>query len=178
MTVSKRSYDFSETEYLKVGRLAADRDAFLLLFEVARAATPLNLAKLCGRFRAGPEVVDEVFSELAALGMCSRQSGSYLTTPFGESVIALMEDVANEFRPQPEVPKTQACSVFVAQGYSLAATNNSVRGTFSNCVSVVNTAPGVGKSITTPTATDLNLADVGPRQAEVKNAPRNHNYLR
>jgi hypothetical protein len=179
MNSAKRSYSFfSEAEYSKLGRLAADRDAFLLLFEVARTSKPLNLIKLCGRFRAAPELVNEVFSELVALGMGSMRSGSYTATSFGKSAVDLMEDVANEFRLKPEVGTTHASSLAIAHGYCVAATNNSVRGTFSNTVSVVNTFPPFSKVGEIPSATDSNVAAVGPEQAEVENASRNHNNLR
>ncbi len=181
MTDSSGGYQiFSEFQYLRIGQLVADRDAFLLLFEIVRSARPLTIAQLCGRFRASPALVNEVFMELSDLGLAHKDAGAYKATSFGESVVDFVEGIANRFRPVTEVPKAAAESVRIAQPSNLfiTATNNTVRGTLSNTVSVLIHSPAMSKAAAGAlTANDDNVEAVRSDQTEIYNASRSHNYL-
>jgi len=176
---SHHYHSFDESQYLRLGRLAADRDSFLLLFEISRSPKPLNLLQLCGRFRASPQLINEGFLELADMGMAFKRAGTYAATAFGESVIDVIEEIANGFQPAPEVPESNVSSVMFGQPGIMfnAATNNSVRETLSNSASVMTQNVATGKSPPITIATDDNATAIQAGQSEVKNASRNHDYL-
>jgi hypothetical protein len=173
-----KSYRFlDESQYIGIGRLVADRDAFLLLFEISRSPEALSLVRLCGRFQASPKLVNEVFLELADLGMALRHAGRYSATKFGKSAIDFIEEIANSYRPSPEVPRGKTDYIVLESDAVGAATNNSVRGTFSNSISAVKKSTATSKSDPQPLATDSNATAMESGQSEVKNASRSHNYL-
>src|SRR5690349_12122072 len=149
---------FDESQYFRIGCLAADRDAFLLLFEIAKSPDSLRLSQLCGRFRTSPSVMKEVLGELADLGMLQRQTGTYKTTQFGRSVIELIQHIAHSFQPTSQVPASATTSLTVApRNYAVAATDNTVRRTLSTATSVISNDTAPGKDNSSPVATDDNV---------------------
>lgn len=173
MNVSYMS--FGESEFHRIGKLMADRDSFLLLFEIARSVKPPNLVRLCGTFRASAETVHETFDQLESLGMAVRRHGTYAATSFGISALEFVEDVANKFTPAPQTARTAMRFVKMAQiEYQVAATNNSVRSTFASGASAATTVAAPSKP--GPSATDANAASVAA-ESHIENASRSHNYL-
>jgi hypothetical protein len=169
-------YSFSEIQNHRIGSLVTDRDAFLLLFEIARSSKPLSLAKLCCRFRISPDVFGEVFDELASLGMAANQSGTYKATDFGLAAIDFIENVANSFRLPLQLGVSAGDPIQVLGLAAEAGTNNTVRGTFSDSVSVVSTTPIIAKN-TSLGATDDKAASMRSEGPKVENAPRNYNRM-
>ncbi|HVN89110.1 MAG TPA: hypothetical protein VMT61_04795 [Candidatus Binataceae bacterium] len=176
------SADFTATQYQKLGQLVADKDAFLFLFEIARATEPLNLAKLCGRFRVSPQLIVDTFQIVAGLGMASQKAGTYSATFFGKAVVDMIETCANAYEPQVETSQSYGSSITMetVSGISMAATNNTIRGTLSSSSSAEalgNASFGVASTATDKSPTDVTL-NIGSDPAEAENASRNHNYLR
>lgn len=166
---------FNESEFHRIGKLMADRDSFLLLFQIARSTKPSNLVTLCGSFRVSAETIHEVFDQLESLGMAARRHETYVATSFGTAALEFVENVASNFTPAAQMAGTGIRFVNMAQlGAQVAATNNSVRSTFANSASAATNMATPAKP--GPSATDANAAPIAT-ESHIENAPRSHNYL-
>jgi hypothetical protein len=136
--------EFSEDQHVSMGSLLADKDCFFLLFELWKAATPLKLVELCGKYRASSEIMVGILDQLLGLGCAAKASGGYSVTSFGRSVMAFVEAFTKEIGVKP----TQAASpgtnilsfhqVLSDIPIANAGTNNSIRPALSARISMTS----------------------------------------
>jgi hypothetical protein len=175
-----RLYHFREFDFLRIGKLLADRDAFIVFFHLARSPVPLTIAQLTSVFRRDPRAVSEILQELSALGIARRNGGLHAATSFGRKVMDFFEEVTNkiELKPaQPEaVPSVMSLSLVGAGSVDGTATNNSVIVTFA----ATGWARSEIRNIESVRSSDLashSQAKNFENQDSLPNAARSHDYL-
>jgi hypothetical protein len=123
-------FDLSESELARVAKILANRDAFIMLFELGNRDEPVSIAELCGKFKTEPSTIRDIVRVVVHLGFAFG-SGSYSATPNGLAVINFIESSLKD-DPFSHVPAqsnlTQSAIQALPGGSS---TNNTVTGIFA-----------------------------------------------
>jgi hypothetical protein len=176
-----RLYHFQRMDFLRIGKLLADRDVFIVFFHLAKSPVSLNIAQLAGVFRREPTVISELLKELSAMGVARRNGGLYLVSKFGRKVMDFFEDITDrvELRAtQPSaVPHLLSLSVNGVQAIDSTATNNSVVSTFAVTSWVTSENRNIDRARSSDIASYSRAEQFDNGQPAPQNAARSHNYL-
>jgi hypothetical protein len=174
-------YGFEQRDFQRVGKLLADRDSFVVFFYLAKSSQPPHLKDLAGLFRRDLSILNDIFQQLASLGLVQRRGGVYISTRFGQRVMSFLEDVTEGVELPVATVQTSSPAVVTSfsSGVGLAATNNGVYSTFSTAshspASSLNSdfhKVKLGELTTEGEAETFSEGDSLP-----KDAARPHNYL-
>lgn len=173
-----RLYSFDEAEFRLLGRMMADRDAFIVFFYLAGAGSPMNIGQLASRFRRDPATINEIVEQLASLGLARRKYGQYVATDFGLKAKDFLMEIVRGVQPSAvEAEAPSARTLILQDGLSSSATNNSVYSTIaitgyagSEKRDLVEIKPG-------ELTTESEAKNFENRSELPTNAARPHNYL-
>jgi hypothetical protein len=172
-------FHFEDSQFLRIGKLLADRDAFIVFYNLAYSG-PINIAKLCAMFRREPAVISEILEMLCSIGLAHKRGGLYSTTAFGGNALQFLEETAERIELPPTESMVASSTQFSTSGSAQAqssATNNTVMSNF-RATSAVRL---IGQEIDLLKASEVSNESEGKKfqkiEPSLENAARSHNYL-
>lgn len=96
-----RLFHFEDAEFLRIGHILADRDAFIVFHTVAHAG-PIDIGDLCAVLRREPSTLSEILVMLSAIGLARRRGGLYTTTALGAKALEFLEETAERIDSRPQ----------------------------------------------------------------------------
>lgn len=174
-------YNFRDVDFLRIGKLLADRDTFVVFFHLAHCAGSSNIAQLAGSFRREPAVITEILKQLVALGLLRGRGGLYTLTNFGRSVMEFLEEstagVQLKAAQTSAVPHLLSLDLRGMKPVDPSATNNSVVSTFAVTSWVTSKNPDIESAKSTDTVSYSQAERFENREPSPRNGARTHNYL-
>lgn len=177
---SAKLFHFEDRQFRNIGKLLADRDAFIVFYNLAHSE-PLNISKLCGMFRREPNAIRELLEMLSGIGLARKSGGLHGVTAFGGKVMEFLDVIAERIDlPAAELTTVANSTRFATSGPAVAqsaATNNTVVSDF-HAASAVRL---VGKEVVLLKANQVANESEGKnfdnREPSSANAARSYNYL-
>jgi|SRR5208337_1824038 len=173
-------FRFENAEFLRIGKLLADRDAFIVFYNLAHAG-PINIGDLCAIFRREPSTLSEILEMLTAAGLARRSGGLYSATAFGAKALGFLKDTAERIDLAPVDSTVERSTQFSATGtLQSSATNNTVMSVFTATSAVRLVGGDVGPLKPNQVSTEpeeKRFDQVEPLDPPPENAARSHNYL-
>ncbi|MDO8432838.1 MAG: hypothetical protein Q7S58_10575 [Candidatus Binatus sp.] len=172
-------YFFREADFRRIGKLLADRDAFIVFHNIATSSEPLNIGRLAGLLRREPILIVEILRQLSDVGVVRSGGGFHRATAFGLKVMQFFGDITSEVELQASSAASdpQLMSMIDATASAEAtATNNRVVSSFAATVWAASDIQAIERVNSESTANKPSSKDFG-NQDPADNAARFHNYL-
>ncbi len=177
-----RLYHFEDYEFLRIGKVLADRDAFIVFLTLTHAG-PIDIGGLCAIFRREPSTLSEILEMLSAIGLIRRRGALYTATALGARAVEFLKETAERIDLPPTESTVTSSTQFTTSGAGQAAefaTNNSVMSDFRATSAVRLVGEDIGPLKANQVSNEPEgkvFAQVGPPEPTPKNAARPHNYL-
>jgi hypothetical protein len=83
----------THSQLISVGKVAADRDCFVVLHHLASLAHPSSVTELCALYQAEPPSILEILAALRRQRFVTRVSRGYVSTDLGKRAIGLLQEI-------------------------------------------------------------------------------------
>jgi len=108
----------THTQTISVGKVAADRDCFVVLHHLARMARPSSVAELCALYQVEPPAILEILSTLRRLRFVTRVSRGYEKTDLGTRAMGLLQEITQKVSLESTAGASQPAVATLAASFA------------------------------------------------------------